>query len=223
MSSTLFIDLASHESLFALVDEKKTIAVTPVNGKDESALMQIIESMLQKNGGTVDRITVIVGPGGFMSLRVGVSLANALAWARKIPIAGIHLNDLWSLRAQTSKLQPSSTRGGLRPASKAQSFLWLHSTKRDALFIRGFGSYEKEWPEPRVISVIDVKKSMERTRERVNEQPMFFVGELIPEHEKALPVQRFPSLQGVSDILPSLLQNLDFHTPPILPWYGRGA
>jgi hypothetical protein len=42
-----------------------------------------------------DAIVVVKGPGDFSALRIGVSTANALAYAWDLPVAGVQLEDEW--------------------------------------------------------------------------------------------------------------------------------
>ncbi len=205
-SLTLFIDLCSHQKIIALVDEKKTTALAEIpDHTDEADLMPAIERLLKSVGtttGDIGCIAVISGPGGFMSQRVAMSLANALSWSLKIPIAGIHLSDLWLARLP----KPSTP--------NTQPFLWLHSTQKSSLFIRGFGSLKKIWAEPMLISFENA--TMQIPKESL------FVGELIPEHEAALGMKPVEKILSIEDVLPELCEKLSYGEPPILPWYGRG-
>lgn len=180
---------------------EKEAFLSPIDDKtDEGAILPTIEKLLGAHGASFDSLTkvaVVTGPGGFMSLRVGVSLANALAWGRKIPIAGIHLSDLWHARALDAQL-------------------WVHSTKKNALFVRGFGSFEKEWPEASLHSLEEFKKT-------IGDRKRTFVGELIDEHRSPLlSLQVLQHVRSLEEVLPTLLQDAMFEKKPVMPWYGRG-
>ena len=152
------------------------------------------------------RIAVTVGPGGFMSIRVGIALANTLSWSLKIPLAGIHLSDLWEARTQTSNLKP-------------QTFLWLHSTKKEFFFIRGFGDFEKQWPEPMLISLDALRSQL-----LAFSSSLPYVGELLQGQRTALPMlTEKADARSIEDILPSLLESLTYEQKTLEPWYGRGA
>ena len=132
-----------------------------------------------------------------MSLRVGLSLANALAWSLKVPMAGVHLSDLWHARMP-----------------EESDALWLHSTKKELLFVRGFGNLAKEIPEAILVTFEELKKDIRDSAD--------FIGELIPEHAKVLPVTMVENLRPADDVLPVILETLTYASAPLLPWYGRG-
>ena len=55
-------------------------------------LMPLLDGMLQAAGLTLDDIGLIAvtnGPGSFTGLRIGVSAAKGLAWARELPCCGV--------------------------------------------------------------------------------------------------------------------------------------
>lgn len=211
-SLTLFIDLCSHKKIIACVDDQETLACAEIpDHTDEADLMPAIERLLLSaaaeetilRSSSITRIAVITGPGGFMSQRVAMSLANTLSWSLKIPIAGIHLSDLWAARIS----KPSSLT--LNP------FLWLHSTQKKSLFIRGFDALEKKWPEATLISLDDAKIQIPKES--------LFIGELIPEHSLGLAVQPYEKLRMIEEVLPDLCGKFIYGKPPVLPWYGRGV
>jgi tRNA threonylcarbamoyladenosine biosynthesis protein TsaB len=202
---TLFLDLAGNPGLLALVDEHAVLGEEAMNNRtSDAAIVPMIEALLRrtkKSYKDLTRIVAVTGPGGFMSLRVGLSIANALSWSLKIPIGGVHLSDLWFVR--THRSQPI-----------AQSFLWLHSTKRDLLFIRGFGELAKRWPGPTTISLSDAATQIPKGTQ--------YVGELIEEHAKTLVhVEKNRSMKNVGEVLPTFLGKLTYDSKPLEPWYGR--
>lgn len=85
----LFIDTSSNK--------KTTISLDGVVLEKDSSLwhsqavLPMIEELLQKAGKTLQDVTeieVFQGPGSYTGLRVGVSTANALGFALKIPVNG---------------------------------------------------------------------------------------------------------------------------------------
>ena len=187
-------------------------------------------------------IACVVGPGWFTSLRVAVAFANTLAWSvpsalrpsprarasepragpnGKIKSAGVHLSDLYGARfpsppqppppdPPSPRLRWAGGRGGSAP------LLWLHSTKKNELFIRGFGSCAQIFPEAVCITVDDFRSKIQ--------SGTFWTGELIPEHQKiAQEMQMKPmEIEPLEEILPAFVQSLSFKSQTLLPWYGRG-
>lgn len=191
--TTLFLDFASHKKFAAVIRDGKTCATVAIDDHaKEAELLPTLTMMLERAGVRLDelkRIAMTTGPGGFMSLRAGLSLGNALAWSLKIPVGGVHLSDLWQARAGRTDV------------------LWLHSTKRELLFVRKVDS------EPEL-------KKFEGLSAELGARA--YVGELIPEHANALSVTMASDLRSLEDVLPKLTDALSYTTPPLLPWYGRG-
>ncbi len=62
-----------------------------------SQLLDHIQKLLEANHHTWETLTGVVvfcGPGSFTGLRIGVAVANAIAYAQRIPIVGA-LDDNW--------------------------------------------------------------------------------------------------------------------------------
>ena len=213
----LFIDLASSKKIFALVTDKKTLCSAEIDDRTgEELLLSVIESLLKKSGWKFDDLThiaAITGPGGFMSLRVAISLANALSWSLKIPIAGIHLSDLWASRL----LSPNP-----------DSFLWLHSTKKNLLFVRGFGKFAKAWPEPVCITIDEFEAKSRKLPVQTDNRPggrvSGYVGELIEEHKEVLKqLKPLTPILPVEKVLSKLLTDCTWKNEILNPWYGRSG
>ncbi|MDD5751468.1 MAG: tRNA (adenosine(37)-N6)-threonylcarbamoyltransferase complex dimerization subunit type 1 TsaB [Candidatus Peribacteraceae bacterium] len=98
----LFIDLASHNGLLACVTEHHVVASVPLDHRvDDGELMTMLEKVLQEAGwkfADLTHVACVTGPGGFMSLRVAVALANTLVHQLKIPGTGVHLSDVYAAR-----------------------------------------------------------------------------------------------------------------------------
>src|SRR3989338_1305825 len=142
--------------------------------------------------------------GGFTSLRVAVSFINTLSWALKIPSCGIHVSTLYAARAPiTYTVSPIP-------------YIWLHSTKKHELFVRGFGDFAAKWPEP-ILMTIDEALTM-------IPKDTIWCGELIAEHQDAFRrLLSLPcSLQPTLAILPQFLAHQPYSSQILEPWYGRG-
>jgi tRNA threonylcarbamoyl adenosine modification protein YeaZ len=214
----LYLDVASHgatplstNGLVACVTEKDVVAATDIERKvADHELLSHIERALQKAGwshGSLTCIACVTGPGGFTSLRVGVSAANALAFSLTVPLGGVHLSDLYAARVQGIAADGS-------PRAE-QSFLWLHSTKKDALFVRGFGTFSLLFPEPVYITLEELQRRVDPGTP--------WTGELIDEHEAFARSHALvqPGMFTVQEVLPAFLSSNNFSEKQLTPWYGR--
>jgi tRNA A37 threonylcarbamoyladenosine modification protein TsaB len=147
----------------------------------------------------------VTGPGGFTSLRVAVTLANVYSDQLNIPVAGVHLSDLYWVRTSHS-LNPSPEGRG--------TFIWMHSTKKTQLFVRSFG--DQPWSEPTLVSIDELLAQLP--------EDASIVGEVLPEHREVIAHKHptYPSITDIADVLPSFLSAQIYDRTPILPWYGRG-
>lgn len=199
----LLIDTASHDQSLSIVTEKETVHTEHlVDQKDDALLQPTLEKLVSESKMTLQDLTHIAcvsGPGGFMSLRTGCAMANALSFALGIPSASIHLSDIWAARI------------------KEKNVVWLHSTKKELLFIRGFGKFATQWPQAQLISLADAKETIPKGA--------MFVGELIPDQKEMLTnVQPAQNVLDVASVLPNLLVSLSYEADATLvPWYGREA
>lgn len=199
----LFLDVASGSGLLACVTEERIVALRAIDHRlGDHELVPLMDVVLEEAGWAFSHCThlaCVVGPGGFTSLRVGVSLINALAWELKIPAAGIHLSELYAARVM----------------SYEHDFLWLHSTKRTELFLRGFGAWAKAWPDPVYMSLDGFMQKFIATG---------WVGELLPDHRAVIEKAGFAAaaVAPLTDVLPSFLASCAYHGHILQPWYGRG-
>lgn len=230
----LFLDLASHSVLpyegacIACVTEEATEAIRFIDHHiADDGLIPQFDAVLREAGWKERHLThvaCVTGPGGFTSLRMAVTFANVLADELNIPAAGVHLSDLYAARTGSFGLQASgfentnhSTHSRLTAhGSRPSSFLWIHATKKQELFVRGFGSFEPLWPKSSLISLADL------TARYPQNAP--FAGELLPEQRASLGqrgIEEAP-MESISDTLSGVLRHLEYTHEVILPWYGRG-
>lgn len=202
----LFLDIATHTTssldgssgAIACVTKDGVASLMPIDDRmNDADLLPVVEAALTAAGwayADLTHITCVVGPGGFTSLRMGVSLANALADQLKIPAAAVHLSDLYRARAGTD------------------DFLWIHSTKKTELFVRGWGAL---WPEA---TLIGVEEFHQKAPHGVS-----MAGELIVSQREVLAdLQLTPAvLRPLDAVLPSFLADLPYKSDLLLPWYGR--
>jgi tRNA threonylcarbamoyl adenosine modification protein YeaZ len=209
----LYIDLASNKGTLALVTEQEVLAIDHIDQRiEDQELLPRVEGVLGAGRWVFQDLThiaCVVGPGGFMSLRVGVALANTLADQLQIPIAGVHLSDVYEGRWQEGK------------RAKGQDALWLHSTKKQELFVRGFGDAAKVWPEATHVTLEDLLNILRRDAPLAR---LLWVGELIPEHRDAIEALGMQECTPcpIEEILPRFLAAQEYKKQILEPWYGRG-
>lgn len=184
----LFIDLASKNAVLACVDSSVQALETSSERLSEDMVIPLFDRVLKEakwQPSDITHIACVIGPGGFTGLRTGVTFANTLADQLNIPSVGIHLCDLYRARTDNSAVY------------------WMHSTKKDQLFVCG-----GQWKEPTLIELNSIPCGD-------------WMGELIEEHKKASGAEQI-SLKKLEDVLPELVSSLDYSTEILHPWYGRG-
>lgn len=92
MSNILSIDTSSNEKIaVALKNEGQIIReiVSPITKQKAQIVLPLIDELLSKCHTNLNELTGIEvnsGPGSFTGLRVGVAVANTLAFTLKIPV-----------------------------------------------------------------------------------------------------------------------------------------
>jgi tRNA threonylcarbamoyladenosine biosynthesis protein TsaB len=198
---TLFINTASNPNFLALCTEEEALSLEELSAHKNEEILPKIESMLSSSKleyKDISQIACAIGPGGFTSLRTGISIANSLAYSLKIPSAGIHLSDL--CHSQIKNFD--------------QPFLWLHSTRRNELFLKGFGENGTSTP----VTLMNIEEAVALQGK--------YIGELIQEHKEILPnciPMQKEELIDIKTSLPTLLSSLKYSNGILMPWYGRSA
>lgn len=201
----LFLDTASNSHSLALCTESELLARVPLKTHGDTDLVPAIENILKEKNRTYKDLThlaSVIGPGGFTSLRVGVTAINTLAYTLNLPSAGVHLSDFWSQRVLFEQ------------ARRSGNFLWLHSTRRTQIFVKGYGIDGTITP----IGTFGLDDAVKLKGP--------YVGELIPEHRELLknciPISE-EELMPIEKFLPPFLAALLYAKQQLLPWYGRNA
>lgn len=91
----LYIDTSDSNKVIIGLDKKRWEFETKIQKPQK--LLSLINQIMEKTGTLINQITEIevnLGPGSFTGLKVGVSVANALSWALKIPINGRKVGEL---------------------------------------------------------------------------------------------------------------------------------
>lgn len=83
----LYIDTSDREKIVVGIDGQ--MFTDKSTERASQRLLPFIDELLKKKGKSLEDVTEIevdTGPGSFTGLRVGVSVANTLGWALKIPV-----------------------------------------------------------------------------------------------------------------------------------------
>lgn len=183
----------------ACVDQRVLSYEQVSNRLPDDELIPLLNRTLQGAGWNLKDLThiaCIVGPGGFTSLRTAVTFANVLGDQLGIPTAGLHLSDVYAAREWGV--------GGWG----LDGVYWMHSTKKDQLFIRG-----GQWKEPTLVSLDEIQNSPFTIQH--------WSGELIDEHKEVIGGTQV-QLASLQDVLPDLVSQADYSSEILHPWYGRG-
>ena len=186
----------------ACIDDKVVSYEQASNRLSDDELIPLLNRTLNSAGWSLPDLTHIVcviGPGGFTSLRVAVTFANVLANQLGIPSAGVHLSDVYRERSGKRKVESGKS---------MEDVFWVHSTKKDQLFIRG-----GQWEDPTLVTLDEIQNSKFKIQ--------YFCGELIPEHKEVIGGKE-ASLAPLIDLLPQIVSDAQYSTEILHPWYGRG-
>lgn len=85
----LHIDTTDREKIVVGIDTERF--ETEARSGSSQKLLPFIDELLTKKGKTIKDISdieVATGPGSFTGIRVGVSVAQTLAWSLKVPLNG---------------------------------------------------------------------------------------------------------------------------------------
>jgi tRNA A37 threonylcarbamoyladenosine modification protein TsaB len=86
---TLYINTSDNTKTTIGLDDY--LVTEPSGEKKSQFVLELLERMLKEKGREFRDITEIqveIGPGSYTGLKVGVTIANTLAWALSIPVNG---------------------------------------------------------------------------------------------------------------------------------------
>lgn len=95
----LIINTAPQDHMTVILAQKKdSFKAKTISGQFRQAekLLPTIDAICKKQGVDFNKLRglgVVVGPGGFTSVRIGVAVANAFAYSLSLPIIGLKLSD----------------------------------------------------------------------------------------------------------------------------------
>jgi tRNA threonylcarbamoyl adenosine modification protein YeaZ len=238
---TLFLNLAGHSdqpregACIACVEDQKTVVIRFIDHRiDDVQLLPELDGVLEEAGWKmqdIGRIACVVGPGGFTSLRMAVTLANVLADELGIPVAGVHGSEVYAGRLSDELPVTSDEKNkkvhlrNSKLETQNSKLLWLHSTRSTHLFVRGFGAFTSLWSKPILLSIDEFLSNI--SSQIPNPKfpiPIPWAGELLPAHREALKDVRLVDapLRPLEEVLPAFLSGLTYEKQILEPWYGRG-
>ncbi len=95
MSCVLFIDSSDRDRIaLKLVEQGSIVATLERQSRDGHSVtitptIQTLFRRAKRNPTDISGVAVVEGPGPFTAVRVGVVVANALAWSLGVPVQGI--------------------------------------------------------------------------------------------------------------------------------------
>ena len=128
-----------------LVDDKRSYGYLPLEvNRYADSILEYIDRLLKKAKITVKDLTgifVVIGPGSFTGLRVGIAIANQFAHQLNIPIIGLKTNVWWSYRTdeksedyvflQSMNRAEVYTAGGIKPVEAVKGDQWIGQLSED--------------------------------------------------------------------------------------------
>jgi tRNA threonylcarbamoyladenosine biosynthesis protein TsaB len=197
----LCFDTATPAFGVTLADAKKVHAFKPLPfDKMSESIVKVTADLLAEakvEPRALQGIAVVVGPGSFTSLRVGLTVANQFAHELGVPILGVRTEELYAAAVEGSR-----------------DFIFAQSMNRDEAYAVGFGRYEKQ--VPRAIHTLEELALIAET---------VFTGPLWSEHETILSFWKKQPVEKPYSGWPKLIQN--WHATPkaqyevLEPYYGK--
>jgi len=119
----LAIDTSGADQAMVVLDGRRLLAADDwVRRRDDPPVLARIVALVNRGGGgpdDVDGVAAARGPGSFTGLRVGLSLAAGLAYARHVPL---YLIDSLPILARRAIGEPATV--ALRDAGRAEVYAW---------------------------------------------------------------------------------------------------
>jgi len=189
----LFLDIASHNGSIALVGDSIVQYKEFDTRLRDHELIPLVEKVLEDAKWNYDDLTHVACVIGPGGF---TSLRIAVSFANTL----IDQLEIQAVGIHLSDLYKK----------RASSALWLHATKKEEVFIQGPG-----WNETTLITMEEARKSIPQGSE--------WTGELLDDQIASFSALdlRPAALLPLQEILPKFLQDQQYSTKPLTPWYGR--
>ena len=119
----LAIDTSGVDQALVALDGHRLLAADDwVRSRDDPPVLARLDTLVRRSGGKRDDIDAVAaarGPGSFTGLRIGLSLAAGLAYARHVPL---HLIDSLPILARRANGDPATV--ALRDAGRGEVYAW---------------------------------------------------------------------------------------------------
>lgn len=119
----LAIDTSGSDQALSLLDGSRTLARADWNrSRDDPPVLVRLQALMREGGAGPDDLEAIAagrGPGSFTGLRIGLSLAAGIAYARHLPL---YLLDSLPILAGRGRPEPATV--ALRDAGHGEVYAW---------------------------------------------------------------------------------------------------
>ena len=119
----LAIDTSGVDQAIVALDGRRVLAAEDwVRSRGDPPVLARLDALVRRAGGRPDELEAVAaarGPGSFTGLRVGLSLAAGLAYARHVPL---HLIDSLPIAAHRAVGDPATV--ALRDAGRDEVYAW---------------------------------------------------------------------------------------------------
>lgn len=171
MPRVLAIETSGRVGSVALARENRVLveAQFPHGLKHAAEIVPTIDRLCREQAwgpGDIEHVYVSVGPGSFTGLRIGVTLAKTLAFARGVKVVAVP-----SVRVLVENAPP-----------EARHVIIVLDAKREQIFTAQFERTVDGWVEREPAHVESLAAMLSRSP-----RPVHLIGEGIPHHEKFIP------------------------------------
>ncbi|HSO93062.1 MAG TPA: tRNA (adenosine(37)-N6)-threonylcarbamoyltransferase complex dimerization subunit type 1 TsaB [Candidatus Dormibacteraeota bacterium] len=119
----LAIDTSGTDQALSLVDASRAVArVDWVRSREDPPVLTRLQALMREGGARPDDLEAVAadrGPGSFTGLRIGLSLAAGISYARHLPL---YLLDSLPILAMRSRPEPVTV--ALRDAGHGEVYAW---------------------------------------------------------------------------------------------------